>query len=1445
MKNNYSLFLLLLFFASLGWSQGLHPFKDDVESNPDFEQNNLNGWTSLDLDGLDTAGSFQEFPGKDGPLGFIVYNPDETDPVNDFEEYAPHSGKKYFASISSYDGPVNDWLISDELAAHPGGTFSFYAKSSFDFMGVDKFKVAYSTTTSDPDDFIFFNDGNTTSTTTNWKRFEFEIPEDAKFIAINGVSEAVMLMIDDLQFVHHIAANAPGLITDFDVSIAMDTDIEATFTWTNPTVGSDGNALADFTGVKVYRGTNPMNLQEIADLPSAAGQQMTYTDLLPEDGSFIHRFVGYNSAGNGELFETPLTYFGLETIPGAPRNISISQNQSLQNVISWDAVDYGQEGGVLSDPVAGYTVIRSLGSVSDTLVKMHPDTEYTEVDIPELNIYTYSVIAQTAPDEYGVPGTISGYSGLGADQVSVTTGIAVSEQVFELNRTSIISQSIYTPEEFGETGLITSISYMANLGNSSTSHYKIYASTTNRDTFGTDLNNAVWEYFGDQKLLFDGEIDFPAGQNAVTIELDQPFYYDTSNGENIVISVVKPLDESPSTVNPAEFYNTPVDGMRTYYAIGYSVDLSAVTTQPAAWSTEEVSTIPSIALEKKTDYGSLSGQVTLTGDGTPLEDVSITITPDDDTAYQTESTTTDEDGNYLFPAMMPGNYVATFMKDGHNTFEAEITIGSNEEQVLDVELEEAVSILISGRVVDGSGEGIEGVTLTLSGFSDFSVESDTLGDFTLEAYAEKEYDLTYFHPLYDEESVSFISEEQDFSLEDMALTLTLHKPGSVVATNNDGVGEVTWRTPTGYFDETLIGWGTFLAAGDAYGNGGDPFIAAVRFEPSDLKNQISEGAELTHVKAYFANNAEVVVRIFKGENAEELIHSQPVSIPEEDWYEIELTSAIPIDMDDELWIGIEFIEGQYGSYPIGLDDGPNAPDKKGSMLYENGVWTGMSLTNKNWNIYGITNHTMDADPMGYKVYRSLSSAENWVELTSGTITETSFEDTLLEDQDPGMYVYGITAEYDTDSSSERAVSNEIENQMFFDFAVEITPDYGSPEGAYVSVWNEDRFEEAFIAPGTDLASFPDLMRGSYTVRVELDNYGIELLQDVEVEESNTLTIPLSLLKVQPSNLTATEIDPASFELDWTLHTTYTDEMEKYPDFEKQQIGDYILRDMDGLETYTYINFTFPGSGDPMAYVVFNPFSTTPPVSIDPYSGRRFLAGFAGPYGPNNDWLIIPAGSGIFSFMAASLEGTGLENMRVLYSTSGNEISDFTPFEETITVPTDWSEYSFEAPEGTKYVAINYVSNDTYILKIDDLTYEKEYNHVLSYNVYLDGALISGNVTSQNFVLEDLTPGQHVAEVEAVYETGASERTEVVIDALGVENPFAFEFKIYPNPSSGIFNLELNADALVVIYDLQGRILFSERTMAGTTVIDQNLAAGTYIVEVRTAEGSTTKKLIIM
>ena len=191
------------------------------------------------------------------------------------------------------------------------------------------------------------------------------------------------------------------------------------------------------------------------------------------------------------------------------------------------------------------------------------------------------------------------------------------------------------------------------------------------------------------------------------------------------------------------------------------------------------------------------------------------------------------------------------------------------------------------------------------------------------------------------------------------------------------------------------------------------------------------------------------------------------------------------------------------------------------------------------------------------------------------------------------------------------------------------------------------------------------------------------------------------------------------------------------------------------------------------------------------------------------------------------------------------MSDFTPFGSQITVPANWTNYSFEAPEGTKYLAVQFVSNDSYILKIDDLTYERKYDHALSYNIYLDGTLVSSNVTEMSFMLENLSPGTHIAEVEAVYETGLSEKTQVSISVLNVQDIKKTSFKIYPNPSKGKFWLELDSRATVSLFDLSGKLIYTGVKEAGKSVMEHSYPAGTYIIQVQTERGTSSKKVIFL
>ena len=1429
----------------------LYSFEDNAEWHEDFAIDDITGWIMKDYDGQIPAGPFQDYPNKGVPQAFIIYNPSQTSPPNAFPEFQPRSGNKVFMSISSNSGPSNNWMITRELAPHQGGVFSFYAKGTFDFFGNEEFNVGYSFDGTDPEDFTMLHGANGIEANLSWTHYEYTIPAGVKHIAIVSVSYAYCFMVDDISFAPVVDDQSPAAPVQVNAEMNMADGLSIDLTWTNPSSDNAQNELTDLSGIKVFRASHPMDFTEIADLTDVQpGGESSFSDESVQIEEFYaYRLVGYNEHGLGEIYETEFLFLAVETTPGAPHQVVFSRNEQNQTVISWNEVNYGAQGGILQDPVVGYTITRSLGNQSETLASMHEETVFTETDNPDLNLYSYQIVAHTSIDNYGPPAVRNYYTGMEPHQIPVTWGVSESDQVFELTRSSILSQSIYMNDEIGSTGLITSLAYFSNIGSGSpTSNYKIYISKTDRSVFGTTPTNMVWENFNHQKLVYDGPISFSPGRNAVDIVLDQPFFFDQEEGKNLIISVVKPLIENVPPVSNPRFFNTPVDGIRTYYAIGFGVDMSTITTQPANWQTDEVGTIPSIVAGKVTSFGTLTGNVTAGGLENGLEGVTIEISPDTESgAYQTETLITDEQGNYLLPALLPGSYHISFFLEGYDEWETTFEIEGGQHLVLDVVFSDATPVSITGTVTGQDQQPVEGARVYLSGYSSYTGYTDVAGHFTLSAFGEKEYTIEVSHPLYHTESVSLTTPDEDHDIGTVNLSVQPHRPMNVVAELQDSHGHISWEIPYGLTNQTMLEWGS-LTQFTAWGWGGAPFTAGVRFTISDLQNMIPADGKLTHVKAFIANNAHIHIEVFEGHNAAELIYTHPETISEPGWYTFELARAIEVDITKELWIGIRF-EAGYGPYPIGIDEGPNAPQRKGSMLYENGTWTPMSLTNKNWNIYGIVHNTIDASPEGYSVYRSTTGTGEWSLLTPEPITEETFTDLSLADADPGSYLYGVVAGYGEDLHSEMSISNVLLLDVLFNVSVVLQPNTGNAQGAYISISNPDNFYEVTMEGEAQEVVIENIWLGEYDIYVYLENFEPVEIQSVSIHDATPLEIPLYELTPAPTNLKVDqEPGSSSAVISWTLHAHFMDNLESYPDFEKENIGNFILKDNDGLPTYTYTNFSWPGEGDPMSFMVFNPFATVPPINLDAWSGRRYLVAMAGPYGPSDDWLIIPAGPGSFSFMAQSLVSSDPETFRVLYSTGGSSIADFTTFEggELITAPVNWTRYSFEAPENTRFMAINYTGNDTYFLMVDDIEYQKEYHHVLSYNVYLDDVLIAENVTDNTFQFTDLHQEFHMAGVEAVFSSGVSEMVTIELEgATSISEEQQEQWiTVYPNPSRGIFTVNLYKEATITMYDLNGREVFRKEAHAGSNTINPGLAPGSYALKIRNNQDSKVVRMII-
>ena len=127
-------------------------------------------------------------------------------------------------------------------------------------------------------------------------------------------------------------------------------------------------------------------------------------------------------------------------------------------------------------------------------------------------------------------------------------------------------------------------------------------------------------------------------------------------------------------------------------------------------------------------------------------------------------------------------------------------------------------------------------------------------------------------------------------------------------------------------------------------------------------------------------------------------------------------------------------------------------------------------------------------------------------------------------------------------------------------------------------------------------------------------------------------------------------------------------------------------------------------------------------------------------GETDDWLISPqiVGGSEMSFWMGILDPAYPETIFVLYSTTGDNISDFKyTVDGGYICPekTGWQKYSFTLPADAKYFALRHYGDDGYEqfgCVIDDIKYSSvnPLSTVDSYNVYCNGALIATTTEPQ-------------------------------------------------------------------------------------------------------------------
>ena len=721
--------------------------------------------------------------------------------------------------------------------------------------------------------------------------------------------------------------------------------------------------------------------------------------------------------------------------------------------------------------------------------------------------------------------------------------------------------------------------------------------------------------------------------------------------------------------------------------------------------------------------------------------------------------------------------------------------------------------VLSGTVSEfGTGLAVEGATVTAG---EYSGTTNANGEYSFQVYAGT-YDVTAAktgYQSYTEEGV-VITGLQTTTVDFVLTEITL--PAAAVVAQEAGENvNLTWMAPG-----TAGGEWLHYDSGekdDSIGTGGAAdFDVAIRYPASDLTDYA--GMSLHALKVWPAQPGTFTLKVWVGGDASApgtLVVEQPFT-PELDVYNtVMLDNPVTISGTEELWFGYNC--NVSSGYPAGCDAGP-ATDGFGNMMYFNGVWDtllGIAPTlNYNWNIQGYVGYSgpeagglmplatrssfeqvnEERAMEGYKVWRLLQGQESneaqWTSITSATIPNTAHQDTQWNTLPDGWYRWAVKAVYTGGALSASAFSNPLQRLTEIGTISGFVRDEANQpiNGATIATGD---YSATSNAQGAYSMAVP---AGTHTVTASHPNYSAVAQEGVIVVTDQITTVNFNL--------------PASMVI-------LEDSFESYADF-SLTFDPWILNDADGSTTYGFSGISFPNSGSAMSYIIFNPNNTTPPLEDNPgHTGDKYAACFASTTPPNNDWLITPQipGGGELRFWARTyMPDYGLERLKVGVSTTGTAPADFTIISEGtyMEVPVEWTEYVYDltAYAGQQiHVALNCVSNDAFIMFIDDVK-------------------ITGSGDNEDIV------AVHKTTLKGNY-----------------PNPF--------NPETTIsFSVMNEAPVSLDIYNVKGQLvrkLVNDVKAAGEhTVVwngkDNNgraVSSGVYYYKMTTGKYSSTKKMILM
>ncbi len=500
------------------------------------------------------------------------------------------------------------------------------------------------------------------------------------------------------------------------------------------------------------------------------------------------------------------------------------------------------------------------------------------------------------------------------------------------------------------------------------------------------------------------------------------------------------------------------------------------------------------------------------------------------------------------------------------------------------------------------------------------------------------------------------------------------------------------------------------------------------------------------------------------------------------------------------------------------------------------------------------------EPQSYKVY-----------LDGDEVESVQTNTYVFKNITAGTHTLGVKSVYKVSESDLATTQIEVPDaSAYADVKVRFTTNGGSTEGVAVNYISGSYQVTDTIKSG--LSQFSSLKKGEYIIGVNDDRFE-QLDTLINIDKDMEINLELVEKIVEPYNLS---VDFSYRDADrttdvlfrWNQDLGWEEGFEEYDDF-ATQFGGWITFDQDRQRPYgitlnnTLISFPGLEKGE-SPVVVFNPETTTPPCNEDVYLntlfGKKYIMFFGVQSAKSDDWLITPkqkinAGY-VADFYIHIYPGLQVypETIEVLASTgSQSDLTSFVPlYRETFTEG-GWYEVTINLDEYVNqeiYLAINYISDDGWMLKVDNFYVGPSSDAPApevgdaTYDVYLNGEEKASAITDNFYTFEALADGTYTAGVKAKYESGETKVVEYLFTTQysGVDNVVLPEVKVYGHDRAICIESISGKQWSATVYNAAGQPVATTETLEGSTQIP--VAPGFYLVQLSTEQGTHTVKVLV-